>query len=124
MTRLGRLRAGLASPWRRRSGLSGAAGAATSALLLALTACGAERQPLSEVLGFRVEILTVNGQSPPSADAPLPANRGDHNETWEFAIDARGPSGEQVPFDGVVRLDARPGAVARVTGEGATGRNI
>ena len=37
---------------------------------------------------------------------------------------ARTPTGELDPFDGMVRLSTRPGAIHHLEGEGALGRNI
>jgi hypothetical protein len=73
---------------------------------------------------FHVEITSVNGNMPPTADMPLPANKGDKTEEWAFHIEARTPTGEPTPFNGYVRLSTKPGTVTEVTGTGATGRNI
>ncbi|MFO0763113.1 MAG: hypothetical protein U0359_42140 [Byssovorax sp.] len=78
---------------------------------------------------FHIVITAVDGHAPPDLtkdppDAPLPANLGDRFEDWSFTIEARSPEGELVPFDGMVRLSTRPGAIDHLEGEGAIGRNI
>jgi hypothetical protein len=74
---------------------------------------------------FHVTITSINGSGElPTADKPLPANRGDTFDTWTFDIEARSPTGRIEPFDGMVRLSTRPGAVVKVSGDGAIGRNI
>jgi hypothetical protein len=102
-------------------------GITTAALgaLCFVTACGDDPVPSGAASQFHVEITSVNGKPLPAANAPLPANRGDVKETWGFTIEARTPGGDLDPtFDGVVRLSTRPGAISKVTGEGAVGRNI
>jgi hypothetical protein len=91
-----------------------------------LTACsGGAAPPDLGPSTFEVTITAVNGNTDlPTAEMPLPANRGDVVETWDFTIEARSSTGELEPFDGVVRLSARPGTIYAVTGEGALGRNI
>jgi hypothetical protein len=81
-------------------------------------------EPIGGLSTFHVEIVKVNGADPPAAAHPLEANRGDRDETWEFVVEARTGDGARAPFDGLVRLSVRPGAVMRVEGEGAEGRNI
>ncbi len=89
-----------------------------------VSACG-DSTPIAIPPQFHIEIISVNGKPLPADDAPLPANRGDITETWGFTIEARTASGEANPtFDGVVRLSTRPGAISKVLGEGAVGRNI
>ncbi len=93
--------------------------------LLSISACGGDTTPGLQGPQFHVEILTVNGNPLPAPDAPLPANGGKVTETWTFTIEARTASGEPDPsFDGVVRLSSKPGAISKVTGEGAVGRNL
>jgi hypothetical protein len=91
-----------------------------------ITACGGgDTSPAPAPSQFHIVITSVDGKPLPEAGAPLPANRGDVKETWGFTIEARTPSGEPDPsFDGVVRLSTQPGAISRVMGEGAVGRNI
>ncbi|MFS8066849.1 MAG: hypothetical protein ACMG6S_10805 [Byssovorax sp.] len=101
----------------------------TTAALGALcfvTACGGgDTSPAAAPSQFHIVITTVDGKPLPEAGTPLPANRGDVKETWGFTIEARTPSGDPDPsFDGVVRLSTEPGAISRVMGEGAAGRNI
>ncbi|MDI3289582.1 hypothetical protein [Polyangium sp. 15x6] len=94
------------------------------ASLLALAGC-TDQVPLpSGASTFRVVITQVNGANAPSDDTPLPANRGDREDTWAFEIEARSPYGEPVDFNGTVRVSVEPGTVLGVTGEGAAGRNI
>src|SRR5688572_9366520 len=87
--------------------------------------CSSDPTKLEGVSTFRVTITSVNGSSTlPTIDAPLPANRGDTEETWDFTIEARTAFGEPDPFSGMVRLNVEPGAVNSVIGDGAQGRNI
>lgn len=106
-----------------------------SALRIAVTALGAlgfvaacggdSPTPIDSTSQFHIEVISVNGKPLPTEDAPLVANQGNVTETWAFKIEARTPSGELDPtFDGVVRLSTRPGAITRVLGEGAVGRNL
>ncbi len=93
--------------------------------LLFVSACGGDSTPIDIPPQFHVEILSVNGNPLPKPGEPLPANGGKVTETWAFTIEARTASGDPDPsFDGVVRLSTRPGAISRVVGEGAVGRNI
>lgn len=92
--------------------------------LLSLAACTDTVPPLSGLSTFYVRVTKVNGGNLPASDAPLPANKGDLQETWDFEIEARSPYGEPVAMDGMVRLSVEPGVVVNVTGEGADGRNI
>ncbi|MBK9266766.1 MAG: hypothetical protein IPM54_44150 [Polyangiaceae bacterium] len=92
--------------------------------LLSCAGCTETPPPLPGLSTFHVRVTAVNGMAPPSADSPLPANKGDIEETWDFEIEARSPYGEPVSMDGVVRLTVEPGVVINVTGDGATGRNI
>ncbi|UQA63347.1 hypothetical protein [Polyangium aurulentum] len=94
------------------------------AALFALPACGDPGTELASTSTFRVTVVGVNGGSPPLAEAPLPANRGDVDETWDFEIDARSPYGQPVPFEGMVRVSVEPGTVVALEGDGAIGRNI
>lgn len=74
---------------------------------------------------FHVAITSINGSADlPTPDKPLPANRGKTFDTWTFEIEARSPTGALEPFNGVVRLSTRPGAVGTITGEGTLGRNV
>lgn len=93
--------------------------------LFFVSACGSD--PTSTVVAsqFHIEITSVNGKPLPTRDAPLPANRGDVTETWTFTVEVRTPSGEPDPtFNGVVRLSSQPGAISKVVGEDAVGRNL
>lgn len=96
------------------------------ALALALpAACSAPAAPAPEPPTFKVTVTAVNGSATlPTASAPLPANTGNKFETWAFTVEARSPAGDLEPFDGVVRLSTRPGAVVKVEGSGAVGRNL
>ncbi len=95
-------------------------------LPLALVACSSvSPSPDLGPSSFRVEVTAVNGDSNlPTVEMPLPANRGDKVETWDFTIEARSATGDLEPFDGVVRLSVRPGTIFSVSGEGALGRNV
>ncbi|XXX73518.1 hypothetical protein WMF30_38340 [Sorangium sp. So ce134] len=96
-------------------------------LAAALAGCGGDAGPLRGVSSFWVQVVEVNGEAPPSADAPLPANLGDTVDAWSFRIEARDPAGRRAPFDGMVRLSVEPGAVVDVEADDdglATGRNV
>lgn len=98
---------------------------AAAVAALSLVACGDDLSADVSSAQFHVVITTVNGKELPTHNAPLPANGGDTKESWGFAIEARDASGKLDPtFQGVVRLSTRPGAISKVTGEGALGRNI
>jgi hypothetical protein len=88
----------------------------------ALGSCTQSGIELTGTSTFAIVINKVNGASPPAADAPLPANRGDKNEMWEVSIEARTPEGDLAPFEGMVRLSVEPGAVVEV--EDQPGRNV
>lgn len=93
-------------------------------LSLSLTACGTQEPPIPGPSTFEVVITAVDTLPPPEPDNPLPANRGDLIESWDFTIQALDGAGNEESFDGVVRLSIRPGTVLGVEGEGALGRNI
>ncbi|WP_437275524.1 hypothetical protein WME90_30305 [Sorangium sp. So ce375] len=89
--------------------------------------CGSDGGPPRGVSSFWVQVVQVNGEAPPSAEEPLPANRGDTVDTWSFRIEARDAAGRRAPFDGMVRLSVEPGAVLDVEADDegvAVGRNI
>ncbi|WP_437605945.1 hypothetical protein WMF20_33455 [Sorangium sp. So ce834] len=96
-------------------------------LAAALAGCGSDAGPPRGVSSFWVQVVEVNGAAPPSAEAPLPANRGDTVDAWSFRIEARDPAGRRAPFDGMVRLSVEPGAVVDVEADEAdlaVGRNV
>jgi hypothetical protein len=93
-------------------------------MLLSLAACTDAAPPLPGVSTFYVRVTKVNGVDLPASDTPLPANKGDIEETWDFEIEARSPYGDPVALDGEVRISVEPGVVVNVTGDGASGRNI
>jgi hypothetical protein len=95
--------------------------------------CGCSPDPFEPtgVSTFAVTVTSINGSADlPTPDAPLPANRGDKDEEWEFTAEARTASGELEPFEGMIRLSVEPGAVVRVEApegadpDDADGRNI
>jgi hypothetical protein len=86
--------------------------------------CSDTPKALTGISSFAVTISKVDGKDPPAIDAPLPANRGDHPEKWDFEIEARGPDGKLFPFNGYVRLSTKPGTVLTVTGDAGVGRNV
>ena len=94
------------------------------ASFVVLAGCTDQVAPPGGASTFRVTVTEVNGAVIPDSSSPLPANRGDREDTWAFEIEARSPYGEPVDFDGTVRISVEPGVVLGVTGEGATGRNI
>lgn len=99
--------------------------ASTALLIIAgLGSCTYDQSEVASVSTFSVSIIKVNGAAPPTADAPLPANRGNKDEVWEIEIQARSPVGDAAVFDGMVRLSVEPGAVTAIKGDGAQGRNI
>lgn len=98
---------------------------AAALCLSTLAGCGGgEGVDLSGVSSFQITISQVNGQDPPASDAPLPANLGDSDEEWQFAIQAVDLSGEPVDFDGYARVRVEPGSVSSVDSPSAYGRNI
>jgi hypothetical protein len=104
----------------RRASLGVVFGAA-----LAATGCGSEGTAITGLSTFHVVITKVDGSSDlPTENRPLPANRGDSIATWDFTIEARSPSGELEPFNGIARLSSRPGTVLAVSSPDAIGRNI
>ncbi|WP_044235630.1 hypothetical protein [Chondromyces apiculatus] len=108
----------------RRRSLRAAALLAALPALPALTGCVTEGYSLDGVSTFNIEVVRVNGDAPPSFDAPLPANLGNVDEFWDVVIEARDGRGDPTAFEGMVRLRAEPGAVQAVEGEGASGRNL
>ncbi len=108
----------------REHAVSAARSILAAGALSAAAGCVVDGEPIAGLSTFHVEVVKVNGEDPPAPDAPLPANRGDRDETWEFTIEARNADGTRAPFDGVVRLSVEPGAVMGVGGEDALGRNI
>lgn len=96
---------------------------AAAPALVALGCNGGSAPDLSGASTFDVTIEKVNGKDPPTADKPLPANRGDHEELWQFTIQAHDATGQPTPFEGFVRLTTKPGTVLSVEGDGAIGRN-
>lgn len=91
---------------------------------LALASCTITAMPLTGPSSFHVAITKVNGKAPPPRANPLPANRGQSQEEWEFTIDALDAEGNPVAFDGLARLSVRPGAVVSVKSDGGVGRNV
>jgi len=93
--------------------------------LALLASCSDPAGSVTGASSFRVRVTAINGSTDlPTKDAPLPANRGDIAETWTFELQAISGDGNEIPFDGFVRVDTKPGAVLKVEGEGASGRNI
>lgn len=117
---LGRFSRGSAA---RGALLVGLLGAAT---LSASPSCTTEGGTEQATQTFRVRVLTVDGNELPLQSAPLPVNIGERDEAWEVSVEAVGPDGNPVPFDGYVRFSVKPGAVSAVeseTGE-RSGRNL
>lgn len=104
--------------------------ALSAALLPPLSAAllGCSSQPVTPDLGsstFDIVVTAVNGNTMlPTAADPLPANRGDSVDTWDFTLEARTPTGDITDFTGYVRLSTRPGTIFAVHGDSAEGRNI
>jgi hypothetical protein len=98
--------------------------AACLSLLFSLAGCTEPGALQTGASTFRVVVTSVNGGALPVSDAPLPANKGDVEETWGFEIEARTAYGEPIAMNGEVRLTVEPGVVIEVAGEGAKGRNI
>ena len=94
---------------------------AATPVLAGCTDAGTELTGLSS---FKVDVLKVDGKDPPTLDAPLPANIGDHDETWDFQVQAVDAYGKPVDFDGFVRAEVQPGAVSNIVQDGSLGRNI
>lgn len=95
-----------------------------AALALLLSGCSSTTVSDLGPSTFHVEVTRVDGKELPTKDAPLPANLGDRFEDWSFTIEARSPTGELEPFEGMVRLSTRPGAIHHLEGPGTIGRNI
>ncbi|WP_437730950.1 hypothetical protein [Sorangium sp. So ce1335] len=111
---------------RRRAALTAVA-AISGMVAASLAGCGGDGGPPRGVSSFWVKVERVNGEAPPPADEPLPANRGDTVDTWRFRVEARDPAGRRADFDGMVRLSVEPGAVIDVEADGegvAVGRNV
>lgn len=106
----------------------GVASRRLGALLLvgvALGGCGTESASPFGVSTFEVVVTKVNGLAPPEADKPLPANRGDRVDSWDFTVTAMTGTGElDAEFNGYVRVSVNPGAVVAVRGAGVRGRNV
>lgn len=90
--------------------------------------CTVTGDPIEGAQTFRVTVTKVNDLDPPLAEAPLPANIGDTNETWKIDIQALDAKSNPDPtFNGVVRLSVVPGAIVEVL-DGASmqtsGRNL
>ena len=101
--------------------------AAMAMVASGLAGCGSDEAPLDPLSSFAVTVTGVDGNPPPALDAPLPANLGNVLETWDFTIQARNADGRLEPFDGMVRLSVRPGAVMAVEHDEpgrAIGRNV
>ncbi|MFO0554049.1 MAG: hypothetical protein U0271_37055 [Polyangiaceae bacterium] len=102
--------------------------AAVLAGVLSQGSCTDYIEPPGGLQTFHVTIVAVNGGDPPAIDSPLPANTGDHNETWQVDVEARNPDGTvDESFEGVVRLSIEPGTVVAVDSLGTdddTGRNL
>jgi len=94
------------------------------ATLLGLAGCTDKPDPLTGASTFRVRVTAVNEGALPLYESPLPANRGDKEEAWDFEIETLDAYGNAVPFNGMVRISVEPGTVTSVSGEGAKGRNI
>ena len=99
--------------------------------LAALGACTDAVPPLPGTSTYFVRVTKVNDVAQLDADGlprndltPLPANKGDVEEVWDFEIEARSPFGDPVLMDGEVRISVEPGVVINVVGDGAVGRNI
>src|SRR5687768_3119564 len=95
---------------------------AIGALALVL-GCTARKDVELGTQSFRIDVLMVNDAQPPTEEAPLPANTGKTNETWDVEIQAIGPDGKAIDFDGLVRVTVQPGAVVSVVNN-ATGESL
>lgn len=103
----------------------GAGASLAASIVMFACACSDEPTEITGTSTFNVVITAVNGSSAlPTKDAPLPANRGDTEDVWDFTIQARDAFGSPTGFNGMVRLSVEPGAVNAVVGKGAEGRNI
>src|SRR5688572_27031126 len=90
-----------------------------------LVGCSDETPFSYELSSFVVDVESIDGIDLPTEKDPIPANRGDREERWDFTIRARLGSGAfDRSFDGFVRLSVDPGAVMRLEGDGIDGRNI
>lgn len=80
------------------------------------TACETSREIDLGTQSFRIDVVKVGGSDPPIAEIPLPANTGNKNEIWDVEVQAIGPDGGPIDFEGVVRVTVEPGAVVSVEG--------
>ncbi len=98
-----------------------------AALAVEGSSCIVQGHAVTGAQSFLIQVTKVNGADPPTAEAPLAANRGDRNETWDLDIQATDANGKPTSFNGYVRVSVRPGTVISVTnldtGETA-GRNV
>lgn len=103
--------------------LVGLVGAAT---LSASPSCTVDGVEVPATQTFRVRVLSVDGNELPPQEAPLPVNVGERDEVWEVSVEAVGPDGNPVPFDGYVRFSVKPGAVSAVESDAGerSGRNL
>jgi len=115
-------------PLVRRTFIPGAGVLALVAASLAGGSCITVGEPVSGAQTFRVTVSKVNGNDPPVVDTPLPANIGDHNETWEIQIQALNADAQpDSTFNGTVRLSVVPGAIVKVVDDASgqtNGRNL
>lgn len=111
----------------RFASLVGAAGLGAASILGA-GSCTTVGEPVAGAQTFRVTVTKVNGGDPPAADAPLPANIGDHDDTWTVQIQALdADANPDTTFNGVVRISVVPGAVVEVVDDASgqsSGRNV
>ncbi len=99
--------------------------AAVGIVCLALPSCDYQAPLPTGPSTFHVVVNRVNGSTTlPTAAKPFPANRGDHDDTWDFTVEAVDAAGRHQDFDGVVRVTAVPGAVLNVAGDHTLGRNM
>ncbi|MBK8251580.1 MAG: hypothetical protein IPK82_02800 [Polyangiaceae bacterium] len=87
-------------------------------------ACTSGPKDLSGLSTFKVNIVSVNGNPPPTFESPIPPNLGDVDDAWQFDLTALDAFGEPVDYNGYARVQVEPGAVNAVENEGGTGRNV
>ncbi len=102
---------------------------AVSAVAFAATSCITTGNSSLGPNTFHITVSKVNGNPPPTVDAPASPNLGDHEDLWDVDVDSVDPLGNPTTFNGYVRASVRPGSLVSVedppgSGNFSTGRNI
>ena len=96
-----------------------------SLAVAAVAASSCSSQPGTPDLGpstFSVQVTAVDGNTTlPTSGSPLPVSNGTTVEQWAFSIQAVSPTGDPLPFNGMVGLHVVPGTVTGISGNGTSG---